>query len=619
MSEDDDEGEGKTRCRHVTYSCRMAPREPSGLTSHPTDESLSTLTYAFLSYALQRDFGFNTGILVHNLVIRSCASPSLLVPRVQHRKLPSIYWVERKPRKKSQPGNLPRPGFEPGPPGFAARRADRYSTGDCGSSTGALAFHPGDSSSISGQVVTELVVEKSDSVEGFSRSSPVYPAIILPTLSIYPLFLPSSASSKTTRMQWDPYTSHHYNKVNMTSLEFTPRSSNRTLQYSSNYPIIHSTSLQYSLIYFTPFAVAEWSDFQPVTPAVRVRVSVRPWIFHTILLTPAGDPRPGLETSDCGSSTGALAFHPGDSGSISGQVVTELVVEKSDSVEGFSRSSPVYLNYFTNTLHLPLFLPSSAIVKTSDVKYWEGGPIAWPARSPDLTPLDSWGSMKEKVYQTEITSREELVAKINTAEMEIHQHELGNVQREVRRRAEGNFGIVKRKLRKTDRVYVPDQYNTLIHQANTNNRFSVESVTTDDILNFKYWWQEYYKKTTCSLDTLRKKGKDKNMFSSAQFSEFVYSKDNPGCVTASLFISSEMRKHRFYMKKTGSGRIVMPTQKHTMGKFPLIRKKLGDVSKVRQYIPLEYTFLYEEILNWPPCDNLQMTWFPTSNNTLYNN
>ncbi|KAJ4441771.1 hypothetical protein ANN_11629 [Periplaneta americana] len=50
---------------------------------------------------------------------------------VQHRKLPSIcsYWIEGKPRKKPQPGNLPRPGIEPGPPGFAARRADRYSTG----------------------------------------------------------------------------------------------------------------------------------------------------------------------------------------------------------------------------------------------------------------------------------------------------------------------------------------------------------------------------------------------------------------------------------------------------------------------------------------------------------
>ncbi|KAJ4434293.1 hypothetical protein ANN_22845 [Periplaneta americana] len=55
----------------------------------------------------------------------------IIQPLVQHRKLPSIcsYWIEGKPRKKPQPGNLPRPGFEPGPPGFAARSADRYSTG----------------------------------------------------------------------------------------------------------------------------------------------------------------------------------------------------------------------------------------------------------------------------------------------------------------------------------------------------------------------------------------------------------------------------------------------------------------------------------------------------------
>ncbi|KAJ4445324.1 hypothetical protein ANN_07129 [Periplaneta americana] len=34
-----------------------------------------------------------------------------------------------KPRKKPQPGNLPQPGIEPGPRGFEARRASRYSTG----------------------------------------------------------------------------------------------------------------------------------------------------------------------------------------------------------------------------------------------------------------------------------------------------------------------------------------------------------------------------------------------------------------------------------------------------------------------------------------------------------
>ena len=67
-----------------------------------------------------------------------------------------------------------------------------------------------------------------------------------------------------------------------------------------------------------------------------------------------------------------------------------------------------------------------------------GSPVAWPARHPDLTPLDffHWGCMKENVYETEIASREELVSKINTTVMEIRQRGLGNVQREMRRRDE---------------------------------------------------------------------------------------------------------------------------------------------------------------------------------------
>ena len=39
--------------------------------------------------------------------------------------------------------------------------------------------------------------------------------------------------------------------------------------------------------------------------------------------------------------------------------------------------------------------------------------------------------MKESVYKTEIGSRGELVAKINTTAMEIHQRRLGNVQQEI--------------------------------------------------------------------------------------------------------------------------------------------------------------------------------------------
>ena len=36
-----------------------------------------------------------------------------------------------------------------------------------------------------------------------------------------------------------------------------------------------------------------------------------------------------------------------------------------------------------------------------------GGPVAWPQRSPDLTPLDYylWGHMKTLVYKTKVESR----------------------------------------------------------------------------------------------------------------------------------------------------------------------------------------------------------------------
>lgn len=50
---------------------------------------------------------------------------------------------------------------------------------------------------------------------------------------------------------------------------------------------------------------------------------------------------------------------------------------------------------------------------------WIGrdGPIPWPARSPDLTPVDFfvWGRAKGLVYTTEISTREELLQRIETA------------------------------------------------------------------------------------------------------------------------------------------------------------------------------------------------------------
>lgn len=50
---------------------------------------------------------------------------------------------------------------------------------------------------------------------------------------------------------------------------------------------------------------------------------------------------------------------------------------------------------------------------------WIGrnGPILWPPRSPDLTPLDFylWGYLKGEVYEVEINTREQLIERIENA------------------------------------------------------------------------------------------------------------------------------------------------------------------------------------------------------------
>jgi len=70
---------------------------------------------------------------------------------------------------------------------------------------------------------------------------------------------------------------------------------------------------------------------------------------------------------------------------------------------------------------------------------WIGrnGPILWPARSPDLTPLDYhvWGRMKELVYTEEIRDRNHLIQNINrAAEIMKADMRLGVTTTEFRRR-----------------------------------------------------------------------------------------------------------------------------------------------------------------------------------------
>ncbi|XP_066582721.1 uncharacterized protein [Prorops nasuta] len=68
-----------------------------------------------------------------------------------------------------------------------------------------------------------------------------------------------------------------------------------------------------------------------------------------------------------------------------------------------------------------------------------GGPIPWPARSPDLNPLDFffWVALKEKVYTGRhlMRDQEELAARLNVAITEITPEMVATVQANLLRRA----------------------------------------------------------------------------------------------------------------------------------------------------------------------------------------
>lgn len=71
---------------------------------------------------------------------------------------------------------------------------------------------------------------------------------------------------------------------------------------------------------------------------------------------------------------------------------------------------------------------------------WIGrfGPVSWPARSPDLTPLDFylWGRIKDEVYKTEPRSPADLQGKISAVCASLSKGEIKRATRDTIRRAQ---------------------------------------------------------------------------------------------------------------------------------------------------------------------------------------
>ena len=64
-----------------------------------------------------------------------------------------------------------------------------------------------------------------------------------------------------------------------------------------------------------------------------------------------------------------------------------------------------------------------------------------------------------------------------------------------------DFGIIKRKLRKQDRLFTVHEITEEILKSSRPGKFIVKEVSATEILDFKSWWNAYYRKTRFSEET----------------------------------------------------------------------------------------------------------------------
>ncbi|XP_050314378.1 uncharacterized protein LOC126748889 [Anthonomus grandis grandis] len=167
-----------------------------------------------------------------------------------------------------------------------------------------------------------------------------------------------------------------------------------------------------------------------------------------------------------------------------------------------------------------------------------------------------------------------------------------------------DFGLVKRKLNRIDRLYTPMEVCEVICNAAKGQKFTVEMVDTDDVLNFKNWWSKYYKKTCFSLESSARSipRSKKESFAVSTFMEFRYNHERKGTVEALKYIDG-VQKSSFLLKIPDAGIVQLANERAYPGeKIPINIKKINDIRKVTGYIPENFMDFYEKILGWPTTD-----------------
>nr|CAH7725408.1 unnamed protein product [Callosobruchus chinensis] len=121
-----------------------------------------------------------------------------------------------------------------------------------------------------------------------------------------------------------------------------------------------------------------------------------------------------------------------------------------------------------------------------------------------------------------------------------------------------DFSIIKRALKKRDRIYNVHDLTEITANASRTQKFEVREVSTIEITNFKAWWPRFYKKNAVSLETRNLERTQKVHFNIRKFHYFVYDSERSGTVKPAELIKGVV-EHTFDLNQSGNNIVLLPT------------------------------------------------------------
>lgn len=168
-----------------------------------------------------------------------------------------------------------------------------------------------------------------------------------------------------------------------------------------------------------------------------------------------------------------------------------------------------------------------------------------------------------------------------------------------------DFSIIKRSLRKHDRIYSLPEISEIITKSSKTQKFLVVIVENSSsmIYDVKNWWPVHYKRNVASEETKKKPKSERTYFNISKFHHFEYDSETTGKCVAREIINGVVQ-HTFSMRKNTIEAVLLPTKfAYPTGKVPIKATKVSDLQKCMGYIPSEHVAFYNELLEWPQDHN----------------